>query len=74
MATAKKTVKKPVSKAAKVPIFKTFKLSKEAKPFASFGIKEQRFYWFILFCLIVTLILWVFKIQMDTTTLINSIV
>ena len=79
MATAKKTVKKTISKAAKVPAkkvagFKSFKLSKESKPFASFGIKEQRFYWFILFCLIVTLILWVFKIQIDTTTLINSIV
>jgi len=84
MATAKKTVKKPVSKAAKVPAkkrvvakkvagFKSFKLSKESKPFASFSIKEQRFYWFILFCLIITLTLWVFKIQIDTTTLINSI-
>ena len=85
MATAKKTVKKPVSKAAKVPAkkstvkvkkapaFKTFQLTKESRPFASFGIKEQRFYWFILFCLIITLTLWVFKIQMDTTTLINSI-
>ena len=60
--TAKKSTK-PVN----------FKVCREKFPFMSFRFTQQTFYWVILLALIFALSLWVLKIQLDTTEIINSI-
>ena len=80
MVKAKKSVKKvakviskkqPKAKKSTKPV--TFKISREKSPFFTFKFTEQTVYWIILLALIFALSLWVLKIQLDTTEIINSI-
>ena len=84
MATTKKTAKPAAKKVVKAVVKKqtkakrstkpvNFKICREKFPFVSFHFTEQTVYWIILLALIFALSLWVLKIQLDTTEIINSI-
>lgn len=67
----KKTVLKKVSK--KPVVMRSFHVSKEVKPFTSFKFTRQTFYWTVLLTFIIIIQLWLLKIQMDISDLINVI-
>lgn len=74
MATAKKkTTKKSASKSKKPAHFKSFKVVRENAPFMSFKITEQTVYWSILLVLILILALWILNIQINLSSILDSI-
>ncbi|MEO6109910.1 MAG: hypothetical protein ABIP50_02790 [Candidatus Saccharimonadales bacterium] len=82
MATKKKATpaKKPtaskarVSKAKAVPPMKSFVMSPDTKPFSSMKITRQTVYWIILVGFIVFSQLWIVKLQLDISSLTDSLV
>jgi len=74
MATAKKsTVKKSSPHKVHQKKIKSFKISKETKPFVSYKITDQTIYWSILLILILVVCLWILQIQINISDMIDSI-
>lgn len=86
MATAKKAIskkvvaKKPVKKvtakstnAKRSREMKSFQLHNDSTPFLQFLITEQTVYWSILLVLILALGIWVLKIQMDISNILDGV-
>ena len=76
--TKKVTAKKPVAhthvaRKPKTVAVKSFKLSKEKYPFITFKITDQTFYWSVLLILVLLLGLWVVKIQINISDILNTI-
>ena len=71
--TRKKSVKKSSPKKVKNVSLKSFKISPETAPFISFRITDQTVYWSILLILILGLALWILKIQVDISNILDSI-
>lgn len=78
--TKKATSKKTVTKAAShnktankktSPEFRSFKLAPNQPPFKSFRITRQTVYWLILVCFIIFAQLWIIKLQIDVSNLIE---
>ena len=67
-----KTVhKKTSAKKAPTQEIRSFKLAKDEPPFRSFRISRQTVYWVILVCFIIFAQLWIIKLQIDVSNLIE---
>ncbi|MGB4420420.1 MAG: hypothetical protein WBI29_01305 [Candidatus Saccharimonadales bacterium] len=76
MATAKKAGKKTSVKRVYKPKKAkpaSFKIQKETVPFMSFKITEQTVYWLVVVLLIFLLGIWVLRIQLDLSELLDQI-
>ncbi len=88
MATSKKTTgkkaattkKAPVKKASatkktsvkKAPKMRSFHISADTPPFTTFKITRQTVYWVILVSFIIFMQLWILKLQLETSILIQD--
>ena len=62
--------KKAANKKA-APEFRSFKLAPNQPPFKSFRITRQTVYWLVLVCFIIFAQLWIIKLQIDVSNLIE---
>ena len=51
--------------------FRSFKLARNEPPFNSFKITRQTVYWLVLVCFIIFAQLWIIKLQIDVSNLIE---
>lgn len=69
-ATAR-THKKTPTKKASTQELRSFRLAKDEPPFKTFRISRQTVYWVILVCFIIFAQLWIIKLQIDVSNLIE---
>lgn len=70
MATKKKKTSK-VKRTEFKP--KSFQIAANPKPFVTFKITQQTIYWLILLAFITFFTLWILKLQIDVTNILNSL-
>lgn len=78
MAKTTKKAKKParkttIKKAKSYDDMKSFRIYKEPSPFMSFKITRQTVYWLVLLVILVFLILWILRLQIDLSQVMYSL-
>ena len=71
-AVAKTTTKTRATKAKKQPELQSFRVSPDPQPFRSFRITRQTIYWIILVAFIIFVQLWILKLQIEVTILLDA--
>lgn len=64
--------KRSSSARTKTPEYKSFQIAKDTQKFNDFRITKQTVYWVILICFIIFVQLWILKLQIEVTTLIEA--
>ena len=68
----KTATKSRATKAKKQPELQSFRVSPDPQPFRSFRITRQTIYWIILVAFIIFVQLWILKLQIEVTILLDA--
>lgn len=72
--TAKKpAVKRTVVRSRRKATPKSFGVAPNDKPFMSFRVTQQTFYWTVLLIFVLIVQVWVLNMQIDVTNLLNEV-
>lgn len=70
--TVRKSPAKRTSKSAKAQSMQSFRVARDNTPFSSFQVTRQTIYWIILVAFIIFAQLWILKLQVEVSTLIEA--